>query len=57
MVNPRIIRRRRIIHKPVAEVVCELRKEGWPLIADNNDKAFLYGDRSVRTRVLKAAAN
>ena len=56
MVNPRIIRRR-IIHKPVAEVVCELRKEGWPLIADNNDKAFFYGDKSVRTRVLRAAAN
>ena len=56
MVNPRIIRRR-ILRKPVAEVVCELRKEGWPLIADNNDKAFLYGDKNVRTRVLRAAAN
>lgn len=51
------VMRRRIVKKPVNEVVQELRKEGWPLIADNGDKVFFYRDRNVMTRVTKRAAN
>jgi hypothetical protein len=51
------ILRRVILHRPIDEVVFELMQQGWPLIADNGDKAFLYKDKAVRNRALKAVNN
>lgn len=51
------ILRRIIVRKSTDEVVLELRMQGWSLIADNGDRAFLYKDRVVSARALKATNN
>lgn len=51
------VKHRVTVKKPINEVVQELQKEGWPLIADNGDKAFFYRDRNIVARALKHAAN
>jgi len=38
-------------------VVRELMQEGWPLIAHNGDRAFLYKDKVVFARAVKAENN
>ena len=49
--------RRIVLQKPISEVLFELRQEGWSLIADNGDRAFLYRDKVVSARALKAVNN
>ena len=51
------ILRRIIVQAPIDEVVFELMQQGWPLIADNGDRAFLYKDKRVIGRAIKAANN
>ena len=51
------VMRRAIVKKPINEVILELQKEGWPLIADNGDRAFFYQDRNTAARITKRAVN
>ena len=51
------ILRRIIVQASIDEVVFELMQQGWPLIADNGDRAFLYKDKTVVARAVKAANN
>ena len=56
MTDKRILRRI-IVRQPKDTVLLELMQEGWPLIADNGDRAFLYKDRVVIARAVKAENN
>jgi hypothetical protein len=56
-ISDKKILRRIILHRPIDEVLFELRQQGWSLIADNGDRAFLYKDKVVSARALKAANN
>ena len=51
------IRRRTTVKKPVSQVINELKLEGWPLIADNGDRAFFYRSRDIAARALRYASN
>jgi len=56
MTTKRILRRI-IVQQPIDEVVFELMQEGWPVIVNSGDHAFLYKGKVAVARAIKAESN